>query len=119
MQHFKRTDRVRDEIKRVLGELIEKEVRDPRVGFVTVMDVDVSGDFSIAKVYVTVGEHEDMDDVLAGLRAASGFLRRRVGELVRLRVTPELHFVYDSSVDKGFQMDALLKRIAEERENNE
>ncbi len=119
MGSFKRTDRVRDEIKRILGDLIEKEVKDPRVGFVTVMDVDVAGDFSIAKVYVTVGEHEDMDDVLAGLKAASGFLRHRLGELVRLRVTPELQFVYDSSVDKGFQMDALLKRIAEERENDD
>lgn len=119
MEPYKRTERVGDEIKRVLGELIEKEVRDPRVGFVTVMDVDVARDFSIAKVYVTVGEHEDTDDVLAGLKAASGFLRRRVGELVRLRVTPELLFAYDSSVDRGFEMDALLKRIAEERENNE
>jgi len=116
MEGFSRTDRVGDEIKRAVGILIEKEVKDPRVGFVTVTSVKVAGDLSVATVYVTVGENEDPEEALRGLQAASCFIRKRLGETVRLRTTPELRFVYDSSVERGFRMDALLKRIADERD---
>jgi len=116
MERFSRTDRVGDEIMRIVGILVEQEVKDPRVGFVTITAVEVSRDFAVATIYVTVGEAEDVEETLAGLRAASGFLRKRLGETVRLRNTPELRFVYDQSVDRGFRMDALLKRLANERD---
>jgi ribosome-binding factor A len=116
MESFDRTDRVGDEIKRIVGTLIEREVKDPRVGFVTVTGVKVARDFSVATIYVTVGETEDLEETLAGLRAASGFIRKRLGEAVKLRNTPELRFIYDSSVDRGFRMDALLKQLADERD---
>jgi len=116
MESFDRTDRVGDEIKRIVGTLIEREVKDPRVGFVTVTGVKVARDFSVATIYVTVGETEDLEETLAGLRAASGFIRKRLGENVKLRNTPELRFIYDSSVDRGFRMDALLKQLADERD---
>ncbi len=116
MKRFSRTDRVRDEIKRIVGILVEQEVNDPRVGFVTITAVEVSRDFAVATIYVTVGEAENVEETLAGLRAASGFLRKRLGETVRLRNTPELRFVYDQSIDRGFRMDALLKRLADERD---
>ena len=96
--------------------MIEREVKDPRVGFVTVTGVKVARDFSVATIYVTVGETEDLEETLAGLRAASGFIRKRLGETVKLRNTPELRFIYDSSVDRGFRMDALLKQLADERD---
>ncbi|MFC1499857.1 30S ribosome-binding factor RbfA [Candidatus Zixiibacteriota bacterium] len=119
MEHFKRTDRVNDELKRLLGDLLEREVQDPRVGFVTVLDVEVARDFSVATVYVTLPEDQDTEETMAGLKAAAGFLRKRVGESMSLRLTPELLFVYDTSLDHGFRMDALFRKIAEERNDND
>jgi ribosome-binding factor A len=118
MEQYSRTTRIGDEIKRVLGMLIEREVKDPRIGFVTVTGVKVSRDLSLAAVYVTVGDADNLDETMAGLSAAAGFLRKRVGESIRLRNTPELRFIYDKSLDRGFQMDALLKRIADERNDS-
>jgi len=115
MSGFNRTDRIADEIKRIVSELLEREVRDPRVGFVTVMDVEVTADLSYATVYVTPGEGEEGGDVLAGLTAASGFLRRRLGESIQLRHIPELRFREDTSIERGFRMDSLLRQLAEER----
>lgn len=115
MGQFNRATRVGDEIKRVVGMLIEREVKDPRIGFVTITGAKVSRDLSIATVYVTTGEMDDLEETMAGLSAAAGFLRKRIGELIKLRHTPELRFIYDKSLDRGFQMDALLKRLADER----
>ena len=115
MEQFNRTMRVGDEIKKVIGMLIEREVKDPRIGFVTITGVKVSRDLSMATVYVTTGEMDDPEKTIAGLSAAAGFLRKRLGELIKLRNTPELRFIYDKSLDRGFQMDALLKRLADER----
>lgn len=119
MEPFRRTDRVNDELKRLLGDLIEREVQDPRVGFVTVLDVEIARDFSVATVYVTIAEDEDTEETLAGLKAAARFLRKRIGESMSLRLTPELHFVYDTSLDRGFRMEALLKQIADERNDDD
>lgn len=119
MEPFRRTDRVNDELKRLLGDLLEREVQDPRVGFVTILDVEVARDFSVATVYVTIAEDEDTEKTLAGLKAAARFLRKRVGESMSLRLTPELHFVYDNTLDRGFRMDALLKQIADERNDDD
>ncbi len=119
MEQYRRTDRVNDELKRLLGDLIEREVQDPRIGFVTILDVRVARDFSVATVYVTVAEDEDTEENMAGLKAAARFLRKRIGESMRLRLTPELHFVYDTSLDTGFRMEALLKQIADERDEDD
>ncbi len=119
MEPFRRTDRVNDELKRLLGDLLEREVQDPRVGFVTILDVEVARDFSVATVYVTIAEDEDTEKTLAGLKAAARFLRKRVGESMSLRLTPELHFVYDNTLDRGFRMDALRKQIADERNDDD
>jgi len=119
VEPFRRTDRVNDELKRLLGDLLEREVQDPRVGFVTILDVEIARDFSVATVYVTIAEDEDKEETLAGLKAAARFLRKRVGESMSLRLTPELHFIYDNSLDRGFRMDALLKQIADERNDDD
>ncbi len=89
------------------------------MGFVTILDVEVARDFSVATVYVTIAEDEDTEKTLAGLKAAARFLRKRVGESMSLRLTPELHFVYDNTLDRGFRMDALLKQIADERNDDD
>ncbi|MFC1544226.1 30S ribosome-binding factor RbfA [Gemmatimonadota bacterium] len=115
---FSRTDRLNDEVRRVLAGVMETEIRDPRVGFVTVTEVEISRDLAVAKVYVTMAETEDPEDTMAGLQSAAGYLRKRLGEELRLRTVPEIRFLHDDSVDRGFRMDALLKKIAEERDGN-
>jgi len=69
----------------------------------------------VANVYVTTSEMDDLEETMAGLSAAAGFLRKRLSESIKLRNTPELRFFYDRSLDRGFQMNALLKRLADER----
>ena len=115
MGQSNRTARIGDEIKKVIGMLIERELKDPRIGFVTVTGVKVSRDISVANVYVTTSEMDDLEETMAGLSAAAGFLRKRLSESIKLRNTPELRFFYDRSLDRGFQMNALLKRLADER----
>lgn len=116
-KEFSRSARVAEQIKRELAELIRLEVKDPRIGFISLTDVEVSPDYSHAKVFFTsmYGE-EGVDEILAGLRRASGFLRREIGRRVRVHTTPELHFVYDRSVEQGSRLSALIdKAVAEDK----
>src|ERR671939_355215 len=97
----KRTEQVADEIQRILGEVIQYELKDPRVGFATVVDVTISGDLQHAYVRISVmGDEEQRRATMEGLERAKGFLRRRVAQDLRhLRVVPELHLVLDTSLD--------------------
>ena len=85
------------------------EVKDPRVGFVTLTSVEVSPDYSHAKVFFTTLEGERAVPELAqGLRRASGFLRRELGRRIRIHTIPDLHWVYDRSIERGAQLSALI-----------
>jgi ribosome-binding factor A len=110
-----RSDRMRrvDEgVRQVLSDALA-EVKDPRVGFVTVTAVETSQDLRHAKVYVSVlGDEGVRRRTLDGLQSAHGFLQRRVAEELRLKHTPTLEFSYDDSVDRGFRIDALLDQEA-------
>lgn len=112
---FSRAQRVGEQIRRELAELLRLEVKDPRVGFITLTDVEVSADFAHAKVFFTsmTGE-ENLDEILTGLRRASGFLRRELGRRVRIHQTPELHWHYDPSVERGAALSALIDKAVEE-----
>lgn len=115
-KEFSRSARVAEQIRRELAELIRLEVKDPRVSFVSLTDVEVSPDYAHAKVFVTSMQGETAaDEILTGLRHASGFLRRELGRRVRIHTTPELHFVYDRSVEQGSRLSALIdKAVAED-----
>ena len=114
-KEFSRTQRVGGQIQRELAQMIQQEVRDPRVGFVTVSEVEVSRDLSHAKVFITLLDpKQDVAATLAALNKASGFLRRLLGKRIVMRVVPELHFVYDDSLDTGSRVDALLHKVAAE-----
>lgn len=114
-KEFSRTQRVGGQIQRELAQMIQQEVRDPRVGFVTVSEVEVSRDLSHAKVFVTLLDpKQDVAATLTALNKASGFLRRLLGKRIVMRVVPELHFVYDDSLDTGSRVDALLHKVAAE-----
>ncbi len=108
-KNYLRSDRVGEQIRRDLAELIRLEVKDPRVGFVTITSVEVSPDYAHAKVFFTTLEGEAAIPELAqGLRRASGFLRRELGRRIRIHTIPELHWVYDRSIEHGVQLSALI-----------
>jgi ribosome-binding factor A len=116
----KRTEQVGDEIQRILGEVIQYELKDPRVGFATVVGVAVSGDMQHARVRISVmGDDEQRRATMAGLERAKGFMRRRVAqELRHLRAVPELHLDLDTSLDYSLHIDDVLRQVADERAQN-
>lgn len=107
---FNRAERVAGEMRRELARLIQFEVKDPAVGFISVSDVEVSRDLSHAKVFVTVFEESTARDSIGALNKAAGFLRRRLGQEMRLRSVPELKFQHDDSVETGQRMDRLIEQ---------
>jgi ribosome-binding factor A len=101
--------RIADQIQRSLAELIRLEVRDPRVGLVTLTGVDLSRDQSHAKVWFTVmGSEETVRDAGEGLTRAAGFLRSELAHRLTTRKVPELHFEYDESVERGARLSRLI-----------
>ena len=107
-REFSRAERVAGQMRRELAQLIQREVADPEVGFVSVSDVEVSRDLSHAKVFVTVFEADKADATIRALNQASGWLRSKLGRAMRIRSVPELHFHHDSSVETGRHMDELI-----------
>ncbi|ADC71241.1 ribosome-binding factor A [Thioalkalivibrio sp. K90mix] len=114
---FHRSDRVGDQIQRELAELIRLEVKDPRVGMITLADVEVSRDLAHAKVFFTqLGGEEKGREAQQGLNHAAGFLRRALGQRMRLRSVPQLRFVYDDTPERGARMSSLIDQaLAEDR----
>lgn len=106
---FSRADRVSEQIRRELADLIRLELKDPRVNLVTLTDVEVSPDYAHAKVfYTTLAGETQREEIARGLKRSAGFLRRELGRRVRIHQTPELHFVYDTSVERGSQLSQLI-----------
>ncbi|TXI43812.1 MAG: 30S ribosome-binding factor RbfA [Lysobacter sp.] len=108
-KEYSRSQRVVEQIRRELAELIRLEVKDPRVGFITLTDVEITPDYAHAKIFFTsLKGQEGLDEVQKGLRRASSFLRRELGRRIRIHTLPELHFVYDPSVETGNRISALI-----------
>jgi len=106
---FSRTVRVADQIQRELALLIQNEIMDPRVGMVTLTGVEVTRDYAYAKVfYTTLGGDGNIQLVEEGLKHAAGFLRSQLAGKIRLRVVPQLQFVYDESVERGMKLSRLI-----------
>ena len=104
-----RIDRINEEIQRELASLIPM-VKDPRVtGMISVMAVDTTTDLRYAKVFISILDKSDEQQVMRGLKSASGWLRRELGHRLQLRYTPELSFVLDESIDKGAHILAMLR----------
>lgn len=117
-REFSRTRRVGDQIQRELAELIRDEIRDPRVGSVTVSGVEVTRDLAHAKVYVTVlgVEGADNDVAVDVLNRAAGFLRGALGRRMKIRTVPALKFYYDPSFDRGARLSKLIDEAVSEDE---
>jgi ribosome-binding factor A len=110
-----RNVRIADQIRLELARLLREEVRDPRVGFVTLTEVDLSPDLKHARVYVTTMA-EEPESTLAALKRATPFLRRSLARHAKLRYTPQLRFMIDKSVGTGFRVEELLQEIGDEEE---
>jgi ribosome-binding factor A len=104
-----RMRRVDQAVRQVVGDVLAKDLKDPRVGFVTVTDVKTSPDLRHARVYVSVlGSATERDESLQGLASAHGYLQRRVGSELRLKHTPELTFVLDDTAERAARLEQLL-----------
>ena len=107
---FSRRDRVSEQIRRELAELIRTELKDPRVGMVSITDVEVSADYAHAKVFFSsMSGREHLDSVMEGLQKASGFLRHELGRRITIHTTPQLHFVFDESLERGADLSKLIQ----------
>ncbi|OGV72837.1 MAG: ribosome-binding factor A [Methylophilales bacterium RIFCSPHIGHO2_02_FULL_57_10] len=105
-KEFSRSQRVAEQIRRELADLLQFEVKDPRVGKVTLTEVEVTGDLAHAKVYFVT--QNAADDAVVALGKAAGFLRSQLSKRLLLRSVPQLHFVYDVSLDRGMRMSQLI-----------
>ena len=106
---FSRSNRIADQIQRELANLIQFEVKDPRIGMVTITSVEVSRELEYAKIYFTVlGDADVRKTTQEGLTRAAGFLRRELAHRLKLRTTPSLQFLYDESIDRAARMDELI-----------
>lgn len=122
-KEYSRTQRVGDQMQRELALLIQREIKDPRLGIVTITAVNVARDLGHAKVYITVMGKNAEDDIALSIEIlsnASGYLRSLLGKSMKLRTIPQLHFVYDESIVRGSTMSALIdKALAEDRKHRQ
>ena len=107
-----RVERVAEQIKKELSQLIQAELKDPRIGFITLTGVEVTGDLSQARVFLSVlGSEEQKEETLKALARGKGFLRSELGKRIRFRHTPDLLFKFDSSIEYGSRIEALLDQL--------
>lgn len=106
---FPRSRRIAEQVQRELSDIIRLELKDPRVGMITLTDVEVTPDNAHARVYFTLlGEASRIEEAAAGLQHAAGYLRSQLAQRLKLRVVPQLHFEYDASVERGIRVSQLI-----------
>jgi len=110
-----RPERVAERIKRETAEILENELRDPRLhGIVSVTDVEITPDLSMARIFVsTLAEGDAREQILKALSSAAGYVRRRLAPRLGLREVPEVRFLLDTSIEKGTRVEFLLRKLAE------
>lgn len=119
MMSFSRSERVREEIRKHLSDILLREVDDPRIRMSTISDVTMTRDLRIARVYYAVsGERKKRDAAKRGFQKARGYLKRALADRLNLRYMPDLEFYYDDSFDYGATIDNLLKAVQVENGSN-
>ena len=116
-----RKEKLEEQIKRIISELLIREIKDPRIGFATITGVELAKDFSTAKVGISVlGNPRDIRKTLEGIRSATPYIQHRVGKALGIRITPKLTFFPDSSIAESTEMVNLLNKLEEsERKKDE
>lgn len=117
-KEFARHQRVAEQIQRELADLLQFEVKDPRVAMVTITEVEVTNDLAHAKIYYSAAQHTPALD--QGLHKAAGFLRSQLSQRLMMRTVPQLHFVYDASIERGMQLSRLIdEAVAQDKSHHE
>jgi ribosome-binding factor A len=109
---FQRSDRVAEQVRRDLADLIQSELKDPRVGMISLTAVELTPDYAHAKVFFTTLDAEHLEEVERGLKRAAGFLRRELGRRIHIHTLPELHFIYDNSLERGSSLSQLIDKAS-------
>ncbi|HLQ71046.1 MAG TPA: 30S ribosome-binding factor RbfA [Bacillota bacterium] len=110
-----RANRVAEQMKKELGDILTRKIKDPRIGFVTVTDVEVTGDLQQATIFISVlGNDKEKHETLTGLSKAKGFIRSEIGSRIRLRKTPEILFAFDESLEYGNRIETIIHRLNDE-----
>ncbi|EIZ4608976.1 30S ribosome-binding factor RbfA [Staphylococcus pseudintermedius] len=105
-------ERVGEQMKKELMDIINNKLKDPRVGFLTITDVQPTNDLSLAKVYLTVlGSDKERENTFKGLEKAKGFIKSEIGQRMRLRIVPDLQFEYDESIEYGNHIERLIQDL--------
>jgi ribosome-binding factor A len=108
-------NRVEEACHEVLSEVLQREVKDPRVGFVTITDVKLTADLRHSRVFVSVlGDEDDVERSMAGLDSAKGYMRSALGKHLRIKYLPEIEFVLDSSGEEALRLEGIMKQVEEE-----
>jgi ribosome-binding factor A len=112
MMRFKRAEKVGDQIRAEISQILLRELKDPRIGFVTITKVAVSDDLRTAKVYYSVfGGEKEKGDSFQGLESATGYIKRELGRRMRLKYMPEITFLFDDSLEYGEHIEELLRKV--------
>ena len=113
-----RAERVESQLKKIISEIVQKELKDPRIGFVTITGVDVSGDLQHAIVFFSVlGDKQQHEDTTKGLNSSAGYIRMLVGKKIKMRYTPQITFLFDESTEYSSRIDEIINKIHKEKEN--
>lgn len=118
MHPYKRTQRLSVLLREEVADIVINRLKDPRLGFVTVTDVELSEDLRFAKVFVTVLKEQERERTLQILNDAKGFVRSEIAKRLRIKVIPTFEFLYDESIERGFKIDRLLREIGSSKEED-
>lgn len=114
-----RIERVAEEIKKEIGRILLEELKDPRVGFVTITKVDLSRDLHVAKVYFSyLGPKKELRSTEVGLTRSSGFIRKLLGQRIKIRYTPQIVFKLDQGIEYSFHISEVLEKIKDKNKDN-
>ncbi len=115
-----RTDRVQVELKKEISRILQEDLKDPRIGFVTVTRIELTGDLRYAKIYYSIlGDGANKEESSRGIESASGYIRKLVGDRLKLKYVPELSFILDNSVEYSIYLDKTFERLEDERKKNQ
>ncbi len=115
-----RTDRVQRQLRKEISRILQEDLKDPRIGFVTVTRIDLTGDLRHAKVYFSIlGDEEKQESSVEGIQSAAGYIRKLIGERLKLKYVPELSFKLDKSIEYSINLEKMFERLRDERKNNQ
>lgn len=117
---LKRTRRIAQELKKEVSSIISIDLKDPRVSsLASITDVELTNDLSQAKIFVSIiGDDEEKEETIEGLNSSKGFIKKELGQRLRLRHIPDLIFVLDETIERGIYMDNLIDKVIKQDEEN-